>query len=109
MARQKKLTEDQITQLEALSIFLTQEQIADYFGISRRTLNNMRERDDRIAAAYAKGKAKGIAKVGSALFSQALKGNTTAQIFYLKTQAGWREQEVEQQDLPPINITLSKD
>ena len=91
MAKLKKLTDDQVTQLEALAVFLTQEQIADYFGISRRTLNYMRERDERIDAAYAKGKAKGVEKVASALFSSAISGVTAAQIFYLKTQAGWRE------------------
>ena len=32
-----------------------------------------------------------ITKVANALLEQALSGNTTAMIFYLKTQAGWSE------------------
>ena len=43
------------------------------------------------------GKAKANAKVGKSLFQQATEGNTSAAIFWMKAQAGWREkQEIEQ-------------
>ena len=37
------------------------------------------------------GKAETIAKVAGNLVQKALSGDTTSAIFYLKTQAGWRE------------------
>ena len=36
-------------------------------------------------------KAETIAKVAGTLVNKALKGDTASAIFYLKTQAGWRE------------------
>lgn len=88
------LTEKQIAEIETLAIFLTQQQIADYFGVCKRTFSNLMERDERILVNYNKGRAKGIAKIATGLFQQAMSGNTTAQIFYLKTQAGWKETQV---------------
>jgi hypothetical protein len=40
------------------------------------------------------GKAKANAQVAKSLFQQAVAGNITAQIFWLKAQAGWREVQV---------------
>jgi hypothetical protein len=37
------------------------------------------------------GKAKANAQVGKKLFTQAMEGNTTAIIFWLKAQAGWKD------------------
>lgn len=37
------------------------------------------------------GHSKANVKVAEALFNSAIKGNTTAQIFWLKTRARWRE------------------
>lgn len=37
------------------------------------------------------GRVEANAKVANALFQQAMDGNTTAQIFWLKTRAGWKE------------------
>lgn len=41
--------------------------------------------------ALAHGKSKANAAVAQSLFKNAMQGNTTAQIFWLKTQAGWKE------------------
>src|SRR5699024_1231059 len=41
--------------------------------------------------AYIKGKNRAIASVGDTLLKKALDGDTISQIFYLKSQAGWRE------------------
>jgi len=92
-----ELTEQQITELGALSAVLNTNQIADYFGISHVTFKAIRDRDERVSFAYKNGKAKAIASIAGNLISQAKSGNTSAQMFYLKTQAGWREQEPEQQ------------
>ena len=88
------LTEKQISEIETLAIFLTQQQMADYFGICKRTFANMIERDERILINYNKGRAKGIAKIATGLFQRAMSGDTASAIFYLKTQAGWRETQV---------------
>lgn len=98
MARpQKTLDDKQIAQVEALASVLTLEQIADYFGISRPTFNAICERQPEVFLHYKKGKSKAIANVAKNLIQQAQDGNTTAIIFYLKTQAGWKE--TEQQDI----------
>jgi IS30 family transposase len=102
-----ELTSEQKAQVEALASVLTQEQIADYLGICRRTFNNIIERDEEVYAQYKKGKAKAIASVAGNLVNKARNGDTTASIFYLKTQAGWREQEPEDRELPPIQVYLN--
>ena len=64
---------------------LTQEQIAAIFGKSVETI--VKHCRDELDA----GKAETIAKVAGTLVNKALKGDTASAIFYLKTQAGWRE------------------
>jgi DNA-binding XRE family transcriptional regulator len=88
------LTDEQIIELKALSAVLNKEQLADYFGVSHVTLLAIEERQPEVSLAYKNGKAKAIASIGGNLISQAKSGNTAAAIFYLKTQAGWKEQQV---------------
>lgn len=40
------------------------------------------------------GKARANAQMGGALFKNGLSGNATAQIFWMKAQAGWREKQI---------------
>ena len=86
-----ELTEEQKAQVEALAAYLTNEQIADYFGITRPTFNSIMERDPEILLRYKRGKAKAIGAVAQGLLQQARNGDKVAAMFYLKTQAGWRE------------------
>ena len=107
----KELTEEQTVQVEALAAYLTQEQIADYFGISDRTFREMMGRDPSISSAYKRGKAKAIGTVAQGLLQKARAGDTASAIFYLKTQAGWREtQQIDHttngKDMPPQQIIL---
>lgn len=87
----KKITMDeaQIAQVEALSAYLSIEQIANYFGFSEDTFYELKKRDPRILRAYKKGKAKAIGIVASKLMKLIDQGDVTAAIFYLKTQGGW--------------------
>jgi transposase len=87
----KQLDDKQKAQVEALAAVLSQEQIADYFGIGRTTWYSMLERDADIAEHYKRGKAKAIGAVAQGLLQKARAGDTTSAIFYLKTQARWRE------------------
>jgi hypothetical protein len=85
------LTEAQKAEVETLAAVLTAEQVADYFGIGRRTFYSMMERDEEIAARYKRGKAKAIGVIAQGLINKARSGDTASMIFFLKTQAGWRE------------------
>ena len=62
-----------------------QETIARVLGIDAKTLRK-HYRDELDLA-----KAKANATIGGALFNKAKSGDTAAMIFWMKTQAGWRE------------------
>jgi AraC-like DNA-binding protein len=108
MARPRKdLTEEQIAQVRKLAAVLTMEQIADFLGISVQTLRRRFQNDQRVLEAYKKGKGEALAGVATNLIQQAREGNTTAAIFYLKTQGGWREQkdvEISGPNKGPIQV-----
>jgi len=87
----KTLTDEQRAQVEALAAYLTQEQIADYFGIGKTTWFAMLDREPEISERYKRGKARAIGAVAQSLIQQARDGDKVAAMFYLKTQAGWRE------------------
>lgn len=96
MAEKKEIDLSEVARLA--SIGLSEEQIAQSLGISRSTITRRKRDDDAFGAALRAGKAAGVAAVTSALFESATgeKPNTSAQIFYLKNRAGWRDkQEVE--------------
>lgn len=87
----KKLTASQVDKVEALSSVLTVSQIADYFSMSENTFTAVRERQPEVSEAYKRGKAKAIKDIANSLLTKARDGDTASIIFYLKTQAGWRE------------------
>ena len=97
--------DEQIIEVKALSAFLTKAQMADYFGICERTFLNIEKRQPEVFAAYKRGKVEQLVRVAGNLVSQSDEGNTSATIFYLKTQGGWKEQQAEIVDIPPINVT----
>jgi hypothetical protein len=81
---------------------LTMEQIAAAIGFGTATLYRKKRRYRKLRVAIEKGRAAGISLVANKLFSDAVSGNTTAQIFYLKTRAGWRDQP----DLALVNLNV---
>lgn len=85
------LDKSEIALVKKLAGVLTYEQLADLFGIAQRTFDNIRERQPEVNAAYKRGRAEIIGKVAESLVQDALDGDTTSRIFFLKTQAGWRE------------------
>lgn len=87
----KTLTDEQKTQVEALAAFLSKEQIADYFGIAKNTFLKICDEEPEILARYKRGKAKVIKDIAGSLITMAREGDKAAAMFYLKTQAGWRE------------------
>jgi IS30 family transposase len=91
--KRKTLIDEERAQVEALAAYLSQDQIADYFGVARNTFSAMMEREPDISERYKRGKAKAIGIVAQGLLQKARAGDTTSAIFYLKTQAGWREKQ----------------
>jgi hypothetical protein len=105
MKKRITLDERQVAQVEALAGLLTQEQLADYFGVHRHTMDHIMERQPEVLAAYRKGKATVLARVAKNLVTQALEGNLGAIIFYLKTQGRWSTVQDEQpQELLAMRI-----
>lgn len=91
-ARSIEVTDEHVRQVHDLAGHgLTQEQIADFLGWSARTLRNKISDDERLDAAYKSGRAIAINEVAKGLYQRAKDGDNTAAIFYLKTQAQWRE------------------
>ena len=72
---------------------LTERQIGQYCGYSSAThWAKMRRENPDINAAIDRGRAKTIVKVADALIDNAIvEKNVTAQIFFLKAQAGWSD------------------
>lgn len=99
---------EDVIQVEALAAVLSKRQMADYFGISEKTFREIEGRQPEVSSAYKKGKGKAIATVGQSLVQQAMDGSTSAAIFYMKTQAGWRETDEATQQREPITINIVK-
>jgi hypothetical protein len=70
---------------------LNKAQVAAMCGLGESQWYVREQDEPEISEAYKRGKAKGVLTISNALFEQAKSGNTTAQIFYLKCNGGWRE------------------
>ena len=70
----KVLTETEVTKLEALACCLTKSQVADYFGMTEKTLRAIEERQPEVNTAYRKGRAKAVGDVASSLYELSLEG-----------------------------------
>jgi hypothetical protein len=85
-------TEKDYTLLERLGGYgLTAEQIAGCMGLTRRQFQYRMSIDPEIGCAIERGSGIGIKKVAQSLAQKAMAGDVTACIFFLKTQARWRE------------------
>tara|TARA_R110000796_G_scaffold53232_4_gene125060 strand:- start:750 stop:1178 length:429 start_codon:yes stop_codon:yes gene_type:complete len=89
-------------------IGLSEEQIAVSLGISVSTIGRRKREDERFATTLKAGKQRGIDAVTNALFEGATgqKANTSAQIFFLKNRAGWRDRtEVDANIHADVTVT----
>ena len=77
----------QTVQLHA-TVGTPQELIAQIIGIDAKTLR--KHYRDELDLSLAKANAT----IGGALFNKAKGGDTAAMIFWMKTQAGWKEKSV---------------
>ncbi len=98
-------TDEERLQVESLSgVGLPQDQIAVLIrdGIHLNTLLKYFQKELKA------GKAKANSKIGSTLFAKAMNGDTTAAIFWAKTQMRWAEtvkQEVTGADGGPVAVS----
>ena len=106
-----EITEDTLQEIKDHASFgLTRRQIAAAMGWCTATLYNKIKKDVAVLDAIKEGEAEGIKKVANALFDNALSGNTTAQIFFLKNRAPdeWKDRvpEMVPQAAPPTRIEI---
>lgn len=79
-------TDEQRKTVETMAGYgMPHEDIALFLDVSGNTLTKYYGRELKM------GRVKANSKVTQGLFQQAMAGNTTASIFWLKTRAGWRE------------------
>ena len=83
----------ELVQLHAM-VGTRQETIAEIIGIDPKTLRKYYRNE------LDQSKAKANATIGGALFNKAKSGDTTAMIFWMKTQAGWKETNVNEHISP---------
>ena len=100
-----ELTEKQIDEVETLAAVLSTNDIADYFGIGRTTFYALMHRNPYITERYKKGRAKAKGAIAGSLIQKARSGELGAQIFYLKTQAGWKETQSLEHSSPDGSMT----
>lgn len=95
MANKKiDITDEMIKRAEeAASKGLNKEQVAYRIGIGKTKLYEEIKDNTELADAIKRGNMKAIEDVTNALYETAMSGNTTAQIFFLKNKAGWRDRQ----------------
>jgi hypothetical protein len=95
----KKPTPEQLAKIEKLAgLGCTLNQIAIAIDISPRTLDRWKATPE-VERAYGLGRLAASQAVAQKLYDLCMEGNTTAIIFWLKSQAGWTDKPVEE----PIN------
>jgi len=101
--KKRQLDYDLITKMAARG--LTKQQLAHNLGMSRSMLYKQMSEDPKIKEHYDRGRAMGIKQVANALFVSAVdKKNVSAQIFYLKVVAKWREPKDKSDKMATGNI-----
>lgn len=88
----------ELVQLHAM-VGTRQETIAEIIGIDPKTLRKYYRKE------LDHSKAKANATIGGALFNKAKSGDTAAMIFWMKTQAGWKETSVNEHISPDGSMT----
>ena len=91
-------TSKQIGQVEALAgVGMTVEQIADYMGCSKSTMDRRIAEDEKLNEALRKGRTRAHGKVLQAAYNMATdEKHSDFTKFYLRSRYGWSEkQEIE--------------
>jgi hypothetical protein len=80
--------------VEGMAAMMTVAQMGDYFGCCETTMHEVFKRQPEVSEAYKRGRATIIAMVAQNLITKAKSGDTASMVFFLKTQAGWKETSV---------------
>lgn len=91
MGKARVLNAEELDQVEKLSGVLNAKQLADFLGIDRATFFRIKDRQPEVEERYNRGRARIVGEIGRTLVQKALDGDNASMMFYLKTQAGWRE------------------
>jgi hypothetical protein len=85
----------------------TDEEIANFLGVTDRTLRTWKKAHPAFAEALNHGKMHADARMIGAAFRNGLAGNATIQIFWLKNRLGWRDKtEVTGANGGPVQLVL---
>jgi len=87
----------------------TDQEIADSIGVDRSTYYRWRIRYPEFRDAIKEGKPEADRKVIDSLYTKALAGDTTAQIFWLKNRQSkdWKDRkEITGEDGGPVQFTV---
>ena len=108
MARpERKLTEEEIDEIEKLAPSLTQQQLADYFSISINTLKQIMKRDQRVFDSYNRGLSRAGILMIEKLYDKAMEGDYQSMKLWLSQRMGWTEksrQEITGADGGPVDV-----
>lgn len=90
---------------------MSREQVAHYYGVSERRLNQIFASRPDFKEAFSCGLSKGIQIATKALMDKIKSGSTVEILFYLKCRAGWCEEQYklktkETEKGPEIQIYL---
>lgn len=97
------LTPEQIEQCaKYAAVGLNNDQMAALCDCSTTTFDEILVRQPEVKRAIEKGRSKGVGGIANTLYQQAMSGNITAAIFYLKTRARWAEARPEDADNAPL-------
>ena len=67
------------------------EELAEFFGVTARTIRNWKREQPAFAAAIVEGSKHANAKVTGKLYDNCMAGDTTAIIWWQKNRMGWRD------------------
>ena len=109
MARpERKFTEDEIEEIKELGPVLTQDQLAEYFSITAKTLREIFKRDERVFTAYTQSRMKAGMLAVNTLKDKAIIDKDFASLkLYLSHTMGWTEksrQEITGADGGPVEV-----
>lgn len=103
------VTEDLIAHVRKLAgLGLTITQIHDYYGVTDKTWLKLRKKHPQLELAQKQGRSVNHEYVAGKLRKKIEQDNLGAIIFYLKTQAGWREKEYNNEGGNPNGTSTPK-
>jgi hypothetical protein len=93
MARPERVfTDEEIEEIKELAPVMTQEQLAEYFSITSKTLRDIFKRDERVFTAYTRARYKDGVLAAKTLRDKAILDKDFPSLkLYLSQTLGWTE------------------